>query len=542
VIGPDGRRAPFDPDRISQALFAATEELGRPNAFLARELADAVLHFIAQEADGEPIPVERVADLVGDVVRGLDQPALARAVEERRQRRRRDPAQPAAADREGAFTFSAADAPDAVARAALRAYSLRAIFSRDLAAARQDGLLVLAGLETPAVLGSCLVDGATACRDVLGLWQALHQGRGRAGQGLVIDGPEWAGAAAGWEALCRAVGAAGGLAGRAVVVNANAAEPPAWAQQVGHGPLFPHAQDTAGPSRIDAVRTLVDVGFPPAAEGAVRLDWHLRADDFSAGPALELLTLVAGRALDGAAVAFVLDRPRRPPALAEGMDRRHAGVLMEVGLDLPAFLGWADVAGDAQRFLEKLPSLARMAVSVGAQRRRFLRTREAEAGLARGFLLDRARLVVTPLGLDDAVRMITGAGAAASPAALDIARQIVRLLTVSIGQAGQLAHLDACLDSPGPGLRQVVAEAGQDRQAEGLSCADARQTPQKQLQAAGKLHAIAGGGTAMVSLPQDQGVTAADLVQWLHYAWKRTEVVRVGFRPGPVGTEDGRDG
>src|SRR5437763_1273884 len=58
----DGRLVPFEADRISRALFAATEGLGRPDAFLARELADSVVHFLAQDglehlaAGGRSVP------------------------------------------------------------------------------------------------------------------------------------------------------------------------------------------------------------------------------------------------------------------------------------------------------------------------------------------------------------------------------------------------------------------------------------------------------------------------------------------------------
>jgi hypothetical protein len=45
----DGRLVPFEADKISRALFAAGESLGRPDAFLARELADGVVHFLAAE-------------------------------------------------------------------------------------------------------------------------------------------------------------------------------------------------------------------------------------------------------------------------------------------------------------------------------------------------------------------------------------------------------------------------------------------------------------------------------------------------------------
>ena len=50
----DGRLVPFEPDKISRALFATSESLGRPDAFLARELAEnsrAANTFRAYESD-----------------------------------------------------------------------------------------------------------------------------------------------------------------------------------------------------------------------------------------------------------------------------------------------------------------------------------------------------------------------------------------------------------------------------------------------------------------------------------------------------------
>src|SRR4029077_20572919 len=79
----DGRLVPFEADKISQALFAATDSLGRPDPFLARELTDGVLHFLAAEGDGTIPRTAQVADLVVKVVREFGQPALAHCFQER---------------------------------------------------------------------------------------------------------------------------------------------------------------------------------------------------------------------------------------------------------------------------------------------------------------------------------------------------------------------------------------------------------------------------------------------------------------------------
>src|SRR5215469_3633244 len=85
----DGQLEPFEADKISRALFAAGEELGRPDAFLARELADGVVHFLIVESEGATPTTEQIAELVVKVVRELGQPALAEAFARFGEERRR---------------------------------------------------------------------------------------------------------------------------------------------------------------------------------------------------------------------------------------------------------------------------------------------------------------------------------------------------------------------------------------------------------------------------------------------------------------------
>ena len=75
----DGSLVPFEADKISRALFAASESLGRPDAFLARELTDGVVHFLGEEAESDTLQTEQIAELVAKVVRELGRPALAAA-------------------------------------------------------------------------------------------------------------------------------------------------------------------------------------------------------------------------------------------------------------------------------------------------------------------------------------------------------------------------------------------------------------------------------------------------------------------------------
>src|SRR5262249_39687869 len=129
----------------------------------------------------------------------------------------------------------------------------------------------------------------------------------------------------------------------------------------------------------------------------LRVAWHLREAEM-----LDRLPRTCSILFD-----------RRPPlALSHGLSRRRPGILAAVGLDLSALLNRPDVSCQSDVFLEKLPSLSRLAVSAGVQKRTYLR-RHVDA-LARGFLLDRAALRIEPLGVGAVVQQLLGLGAPTS--------------------------------------------------------------------------------------------------------------------------------
>src|SRR5207253_8841179 len=117
-------------------------------------------------------------------------------------------------------------------------------------------------------------------------------------------------------------------------------------------------------------------------------------------------------AAERTALTFVFDRLRRPLLLAAGIDRQHPAVLLTVGLHLPRLAAQPGLTGDVALFLQKLGSLTRLAISAGVQKREYLRRleRAQPSALTTGFLLDRARLVVAPVGLDHVVKQMLGRG------------------------------------------------------------------------------------------------------------------------------------
>ncbi len=166
----DGQLVPFDADKISRALFAAGESLGRPDAFLARELADGVVHFLSIENEEETPTTEQIAELVIKVVRELGQPALAETFArfgEQRQRiashagsRDTDsprPLSPAAPPGEVVLRFTPETPLSVVMPSCVRSYTLQTMYTRDLVAAQGTGLLTLTGLDSPTELAGCLL-------------------------------------------------------------------------------------------------------------------------------------------------------------------------------------------------------------------------------------------------------------------------------------------------------------------------------------------------------------------------------------------------
>jgi hypothetical protein len=521
VIKRGGRVVDFDADRISRSLFAAGESLGRPDAFAARELADGVVHFLAAEHEGEVPTTQQIAEVVVKVVRELGQPALAAAYEEHgRSRPRRGPgdALGAATDSQVSLRYSQGASVAAVLADCARRYTLQSVYTRDLAAAQEAGLLTLTGLEAPDKLAGCVLGAfAPLTGDVL---SALEQARARVGRTVAFDGLDHLAATTGRTPRGLALDVAQGLrlTGLEGVVNL-AASPPPWAGVLAQGPLFAAAQGDR--PRTDELADALLEELLQQAPGP-RIDWHLSESSFEDVSRARLLR-VAGRALAGANIGFVFDRHRKPVALAEGLDRSHPASLLTVGLNLPVLARLAGMLADAERFCQRLGPLVRLALSAALQKRRFLR-RHCPA-VTSGFVLDRARFVVAPVGLDAVVRLFTDWGLSNGGPSLELGRQVVQRLRDVVHHDGRAAQMDACLDGPfsfgldgAPAAAEAVA---------GLTPWDAGAAVRSQLRAGGALHGLSEHGTLALFLPADESGGPEQLVEWLRIAWRQGEVVRL---------------
>jgi hypothetical protein len=516
----DGRVVDFDADRISRALFAATEGVGRPDAFLARELADSVVHFLARESDGESIATEQIAEVVVKVVRELGQPALAAAFEEYDRRRSRRPVE---AQSEESESVSLAQ----YLAECTRRYTWQSVYTRDLAAAQESGLIALTDLETPNELAGCVLGPPLSLDGDLAA--ALEQARRFVGRLIAIDGLEHLAVQSGRSPteLAGAVAAGVRRTALSVVVNLNSSTPPSWAGPLARGPLFAAPPDE--PERLERLtRELLDELLAREIAG-LRIDWHLDESSFSANRQERLLD-VAARAVAGGNIGFVFDRPRQPVALAEGLNRKHAATLLAVGLNLPALARQGGMLAEADRFLQRLGSLVRLALSAAVQKRKYLHDQERRraAGvpaLTSGFLLDRARFVVVPVGLDEVVNLFTTWGLSNGGDSLELGRRIVQRLLEVLEQSGRQAQMSSCLEGPWTfGLAGLPTSRDQ---VAGLTPWDSSSALRSQLRAGGVLHGLAQHGTLALHLPSDEPASAQQVVEMLRAAWRQTDVVRL---------------
>lgn len=505
----DGSQMPFDADRICRSLFAATESLAAPNAFLARELTDAVTHFLAQDlCDAVPTTVH-IAEQIEKVVRELGHPALARRFTELQ-------SEFSAVRTEPTVAIRASDSPSDVVRRSLEAYSLSVVFSRDLHAAVEEGLLQVSGLSSPDTLPCFVVDARILGGDAW--WQHWDEWKS-CGAAWVVDSPEWLSILTADRSpiirLCERIIALPRAAGHPVELHLNVAEPPSWIRTQGIGPLFADSDDPSNHSlRFGLQDMLLDQCLSMRDADVPGLAWHINGESWRDESQRSRLKTVVRHAMQGKAVRFVFDRPQSDITLAEGMERKHSGVLFEVAINLAAFARRSEINQDGVTLLRKLPSLARMAVSAAVQKRNYLRNLPESAPLKRGFLIERATCVVALAGLDDAVQSITGTSLSNSQLSLEFSRQIVQVLHTTLEHQSLANNLELRLDGHLPAPTRDA-------------------TPRRQIEIASPLHACAGAGTMTLILGVDLDPNLDGLVELLRWTCESTSVRRMQLeRPG----------
>jgi hypothetical protein len=415
---PDGRLLPFESDLVSQMLFAATESVGSPNAFLARELADVVLHFLGHEDLGETAVAEQIADSAAKVLRELGQPELADRFPDCW------PAPAEAKRRVLQVPFEPGEAPDVLARRCLEEYSLRAVFAPDVVSAHRDGLIRLANLDAPDRLGGVVLEPPDA--GAIGSIRAARDWILDSAEGSLSDSADVG-------RFLQELEAAAAQAHADVWVHLHASVPASGAELA--GPLF-----GGGSTRLTAPATESWLDAVTRCGDRMRPVWHWH------GPAAEQAIFLEACRRTGGRGSVLFDRPRRPFVLSHGTNRERPAVLQEIVLDLPKLLDVPEIDGRAERLLEKLPSLSRLAISAAGQKRKYLR-RHAEH-LGRGFLLDRAVVRLIPRGLDAVVRRLMNVAVTETKLARAFGRRILAALADPLDAEHRRTGLNLSLAAP----------------------------------------------------------------------------------------------
>lgn len=454
----DGRLVPFDADGISQTLFAAAQTLGPADAFLVRELTDGVLHFLHEEDLPDTATSDQIAEGIEKIVRELGQPALARAFAERRSTSPLNLPPPTLA-----VPYAIGDSPDSVVRRCLEEFTLRSVFSADIAAAHDQRLIQLGGLSTPRHLESVLLEHvAVEGLDPLELARSMVTGGAtRAGGRLVLDSPEWLVPGDSIPSFVRELSRTARACGRVVEIHLNVAEPPNWAVPSGTGPLF--APDAFQPSDHRSQWLLaID-----AADAHLNLAWHWQNEPKLDAHFVDWLDRSNGLQSRG---TVVFDRPRSPISLGRGLHRRAPAVSIAVGLRLNELLHRPDVACQSDLFLEKIGSLARLAIAAGVQKRASLRKHADH--LSRAFLLDRAAVALIPLDVSEVLRQLLGVSGLGSPFARAFLGQILTAIARPMADARFRTGLELLLEPPQESLTDDPAQLD-DALPEKMSCREA---------------------------------------------------------------------
>jgi hypothetical protein len=470
----DGTRALFEPEEISRDLFAAMEARGEPNSFLARELTDAVLFFLDQNAEAE-IERAELAELVRKVVHELGHPDLADEYEALQQVPDASPRVDQVEVVEPLTPLLGAirgrepplELERVVSRSLLRDYSTRHVYPRDLLSAAEQRLIVLTDLESPLELASMNLHVSQET-DLLA---ALLDGRQVVSERVVLFGIEKLGISP--AQVQTALTRAGEITGLHLEVRLNHAETPAAVTG-----LFSSApSEEAGP--IDHRDWLT--GLKPHSR--LSIGWHLDESHLTPDTAERLL---AAREVE------LIFPPSRPTPKAEA-------VLTSVGMNLGELFAQLGEKIDLDLYLKNLGTLTRLAKSVGYVRRKYLRKHAREAAL-RGFRLERARLRVVLTGLEEVARHL--AGSAASSPSKWVEMQVKLLTTVR-----------ESLDRDRPGSLPSIVETVQTFETEPL-------TLSQQIRFGAQLQNAAGGhGTLRLRGEEGQRWQADSVAETLRRAW-----------------------
>lgn len=406
IMKKDGRIVPFQEDHICKDLYETAVKLGKPDPFLARELADATSYFLASENPGATLKQEDVIFAVTRTVREFGHPDIALKYPEFAYK---------VEFGQGSVEVETELFPGRNVKTLQefnRDKMLNSVLTPDLAAGIQEGWIQMEGISFP--------DGLLAASWVKEDWldmvlqspkEFISGIKNLAAKQIHFEGAEFLAleqpridrkllktALSVMDVCLEATGAMG-------VLHLNFPKAPLWFQGLNYGPLFQPEMQSNKEKAFLLTRAFLDAWIE-ASPKRLKMHWHQIGDlDANVKPIFDYLSQNAHN------WAFSRLAKSGPDYLSNKPDRN---VLDKISLRLDKLAKACMRKGILHKFGIRLPSLVRLGISAGIQKRAFIRKIEIErrqneemkVNLGAGFLLEKARLIITPKGLPELLENI----------------------------------------------------------------------------------------------------------------------------------------
>ncbi|MSR30555.1 MAG: hypothetical protein EXR99_03525 [Gemmataceae bacterium] len=407
IILPNGRLIPFESDRICEDLYLASVKMGNPDAFLIRELTDGVVFTLASENPGATLKLDFLVQAVTNSLRNFGHSELSATYN----KIAFNPSERSESWDEESVLFKKTAKGQKSLSEVSRQKMLHSVFTPDISGAIQDGWIQMAGLTFPdGLLSATWTDG-----DWLGL--ALHQPdslgptiRALAARNILLDSPEIHAQHLGLtdpgkiSLVLQRLEAAFLSEGVSGILHLNNPRQPGWFRFLVQGPLFSQTKrDDQGKDPLKTANAFLRawISLNPSA---LRLHWHRGERELA-----DTGKILSQLARSGRPWAFSSTKNLTISWLSKGVTQEQPAVLDKVYLRLDRLAKACRRKGILDKFPERLPSLIRLGISAGNQKRAFLRRLENHrrgnetpgASLGAGFQLEKARLVIAPRGLPE---------------------------------------------------------------------------------------------------------------------------------------------
>lgn len=398
-----GLLEPFDPDRVHLLLYRATQNLGRPDTFLSRELTDGLLPFLAERVVGDTVDAAELTEVVVTALRELGHPSLAQTVG--LSLFDAEPVRIASTTATNPWSLVAQAIQQRIPWRKIvnpfltreaEAYSLRDVYPASVADAHREGLLTLGQLTAPRELGAVLLRWPGQ-----GILNAFSEARSYIGDAIVLDSPECepsllARSPEDQLSALREAALACQVLDLQLAVHLRVRPAPGWSQEA-VPLLFPMSPEEDGTAVEHLRGRFLNLAgeFPEV----IQVTWHVPAQHHTTSA--EETTPLAPWFGSGRMVRLQHDRGRQDAHFQAGLNRRQTALLQTIDLHVDRLTQRQKLGLEPEALAGKILSLARLALSAAKARRDFLRRWQLPGWPA--FLLDQAHVCLRLCGLDSAL-------------------------------------------------------------------------------------------------------------------------------------------